>query len=63
MGKGKIAVLGGGNGAHGMAADLTLCGFEVALAELPKFAGRIKKLLRTKAIRPDGQGETGLGHD
>jgi len=59
MGKGKITVLGGGNGAHAMAADLALCGFEVALAELPAFAGRIKKLLRTKTILLDGVGRSG----
>ncbi len=59
MSKGKIAVLGGGNGAHAMAADMALHGFEVALAELPAFAGRIKKLLRTKTIRLGGVGRTG----
>jgi len=59
MSLGRIAVLGGGNGAHGMAADMALRGFEVALAELPAFAGRLKKLLRTKTIRLDGVGRTG----
>ena len=33
----KIAVLGGGNGAHAMSADLSLGGFEVHMCELPQF--------------------------
>ena len=32
-----IAVLGGGNGAHCMAADLALAGYDVNLCELPAF--------------------------
>ena len=34
-----IAVLGGGSGAHAMAADLALAGHSVRMAELPAFAG------------------------
>lgn len=37
----KIAVLGGGNGGHAMAADLALAGHEVNFAELPDFADNI----------------------
>ena len=59
MGTGRIAILGGGNGAHAMAADLALGGLEVALAELPAFAGRLRKVLRTKTIRLSGVGRTG----
>lgn len=59
MSPAKIAVLGGGNGAHAMAADMALWGFEVALAELPAFAGRLRKLLRTRTIQLDGVGRTG----
>lgn len=59
MSLGRVAVLGGGNGAHAMAADMALRGFEVALAELPPFADRIKNLLRTKSIRLDGVGRAG----
>ena len=33
----KIAVLGGGNGAHAMAADLALKGYEVSMCEIPEF--------------------------
>jgi opine dehydrogenase len=36
---GSIAVLGGGNGGHAVAADLSLAGFKVNLYELPQFAG------------------------
>lgn len=34
----KIAVLGGGNGAHAAAADLSLRGFEVIMYEDERFA-------------------------
>ena len=33
----RIAVLGGGNGAHTMAADLTLKGLAVNMCEAPEF--------------------------
>jgi hypothetical protein len=47
---GKIAVLGGGHGAHTMAADLVLKGFEVNMCETPEFEEGIKKTLERKAI-------------
>lgn len=34
----KVAILGGGNGAHAAAADLTLRGYKVNMFELPSFA-------------------------
>ncbi len=37
----KIAVLGAGNGAHAMSADLALAGHEIRMAELPEFADNI----------------------
>lgn len=37
----KFAVLGGGNGAHAMTADLSMAGHEVNLYELPKFESNI----------------------
>ena len=40
----KVAVLGGGNGAHAAAADLTMRGFEVHLYEDEKFAPNMKKV-------------------
>ena len=56
MGLGRIAVLGGGNGAHAMAADMALRGFEVALAELPALSRRLGKVLRTRTIELTGVG-------
>ena len=47
----KIAVLGGGNGAHMMAADMKLRGHEVRLYEMPQFAGRLEQLFETRTIR------------
>jgi len=38
MGKNLVAVLGGGNGGHAVAATLALTGFKVNLFELPRFA-------------------------
>lgn len=46
----SIAVLGGGNGAHMMAADMKLRGHDVRLFEMPEFAGRLDALFRTRTI-------------
>ena len=46
----KIAVLGGGNGAYAMAADLTLKGFEVNLCEAPEFKESFSKTLERQEI-------------
>lgn len=46
----KIAILGGGNGAQAMAADLTLKGFEVNLCEAPEFKERFRKTLERQEI-------------
>jgi len=54
MEKNLIAVLGGGNGGHAVAANLSLSGFKVNFFELPKFAGSFEKVLRTKEIRIEG---------
>src|SRR4030043_228815 len=54
MEKNLIAVLGGGNGGHAVAANLSLSGFKVNFFELPKFAGSFEKVLRTKEIRVEG---------
>ena len=54
MTKTKVAVLGGGNGAHAAAADLTLRGFEVHMYEDERFAGRMKKVFNTKQIKISG---------
>lgn len=46
-----IAVLGGGNGAHMMAADMKLRGHEVRLFEMPEFAPRLEKLFADRTIK------------
>ncbi len=50
----KIAVLGGGNGAHTMAADLALRGYEVTMYEQPAFIGKLQQLRQTRTIRCSG---------
>lgn len=55
-----IAVLGGGNGGHCMAADLTLAGRQVHWYELPELAGgRFAPALETGTITLTGIGRTG----
>jgi opine dehydrogenase len=49
-----VAVLGGGHGAHAMAADLAARGFAVNLFELPQFSDGLRELFDTKAIRARG---------
>lgn len=46
----RIAVLGGGNAAHAMAADLALKGFEVNMCEIPEFKENISTALERQAI-------------
>ena len=46
----KIAVLGGGNGAHAMAADLTLKGYEVNICEAPEFREAFSTTLERQAV-------------
>ena len=54
-----IVVLGGGHGAHAMAADLTLAGHEVRLCEHPQFEERFAATLNGGAIELHGIGRTG----
>ncbi|NWF91768.1 MAG: NAD/NADP octopine/nopaline dehydrogenase family protein [Syntrophaceae bacterium] len=54
MEKNLIAVLGGGNGGHAVAANLALSGFKVNFFELPQFAGPFERVLRTKEVRIEG---------
>ena len=49
-----VAVLGGGNGGHAVAAELSHIGFRVNFFELPQFAPSFEKVLRTKEIRSEG---------
>ena len=50
----KIAVLGGGNGAHTMAAEFALKGHTVNLFEMPRFKNNMKKVFETKTIKLQG---------
>jgi len=47
----KVAVLGGGNGAHAMAADLTLKGLEVTICEAPEFKEAFRTTLERQSIQ------------
>jgi len=46
----KVAVLGGGSGAHAMAADLTLKGLEVNMCEAPEFKEGFSTTLERQQI-------------
>ncbi|MBQ7247691.1 MAG: NAD/NADP octopine/nopaline dehydrogenase family protein [Lachnospiraceae bacterium] len=50
----KVAVLGGGNGAHTMAADLALRGYSVNMYEDERFIDRLSVLKETLTIRSTG---------
>ena len=54
MEKDLIAVLGGGNGGHAVAAELALAGFKVNFFELPQFAPNFERVLRTREVRTEG---------
>ena len=50
----KVAVLGGGNGAHTVAADLTLKGLSVNMFEMEQFASSMQKVFETGEIEMSG---------
>jgi opine dehydrogenase len=50
----KVAVLGGGNGAHTIAADLTLKGLSVNMFEMEQFASSMQKVFETGEIEMTG---------
>jgi opine dehydrogenase len=58
----KVAVLGGGNGAHAAAADLSLRGFSVQMYEDPRFAGQMEQVFKTKQIRLSGAAGEGTAN-
>jgi opine dehydrogenase len=65
MGKNlKVAVMGGGNSAHTMAADIALGGLEVNLCDLPVFQRNIQEVMETRRIEKVGsaatRGKTGI---
>ena len=50
----KVTILGGGHGAHTMAADLALRGFKVTLYEMPEYSNNIGKLFETGTVKAEG---------
>ena len=52
--KTSIAILGGGNGAHTMAADFALRGWKVRMWEDERFIGNLQQVVQTKKIRITG---------
>lgn len=58
----RVAVLGGGHGAHAMAADLVSRGHRVNMFEMPEFRDGLRELFESRAIRASGviQGSFGL---
>jgi len=54
MSASSLTILGGGNTAFAVAANLTLAGFEVTLCELPAFRHTVQPLLGTRQIALDG---------
>src|SRR5215813_878879 len=50
----SLTILGGGNTAFAVAANLTLAGFEVTLCEVPAFRHTVEPLLGTRQIALDG---------
>ncbi|MGG4392160.1 dehydrogenase [Priestia megaterium] len=53
--KRTVAILGGGNGGHTLAADLSLAGHEVRLFEMGKFSHVMKNVFETKRIECLGE--------
>ncbi|MFC3884852.1 NAD/NADP octopine/nopaline dehydrogenase family protein [Bacillus songklensis] len=53
--KRTVAVLGGGNGGHTLAADLSLAGHEVRLFEMEQFSHSMKDVFETKRIQCLGE--------
>lgn len=54
MNKKTVAVLGGGNGAHALAADLTNRGYLVNLYEMPEFKSNMAQVFETKTVSSIG---------
>lgn len=50
----KVAVLGGGHGAHCMAADLASRGFSVNMFEMPEFQRNLSLVSESRAIEIEG---------
>ena len=55
----KVAVMGGGNASHTIAADLTLKGLTVNMFEMEKFADSMRTVFETHEIEMSGVAGTG----
>ena len=55
----KIAVMGGGNGSHTIAADLALKGLTVNMFEMEQFADRMQTVFDTRKIEMTGVAGSG----
>jgi len=55
-----VAVLGGGHGAHAVAADLSLAGFKVSLCEHPRFRETFKPTLERGEVEILGKAREGV---
>ena len=58
----NVAVLGGGNASHTIAADLTLKGLTVNMFEMEQFAGNMRTVFETKEIEMSGMAGSGKAH-
>ena len=50
----KVAVMGGGNSSHTIAADLSLKGLTVNMFEMERFAGNMRGVFETRQIEMSG---------
>ena len=53
----KFAVLGTGNSGQAFAADITLKGYSVNLAEVPEFADNLRTIEKKGGIEISGEAE------
>jgi opine dehydrogenase len=60
MSKMKVAVLGGGNASHTIAADLTLKGLSVNMFEMEQFSGSMRTVFETRRIEMSGVAGSGV---
>jgi opine dehydrogenase len=56
----KVAVMGGGNGSHTIAADLALKGLTVNMFEAERFAAPMRKVFETREIEMSGIAGSGI---
>ena len=56
----KVAVMGGGNGSHTIAADLSIKGLTVNMFEMEQFAGSMRSVFETLEIEMSGVAGNGI---